>query len=143
MINQTNHSFFRWSELADMLTPKFGCGAVHIPGLGDLVHGGITWDLKYKRSNTAELQQADQTGRANNRVWRMIEPMIKKRINPSAVYFDKRVFVVSWCESEAEMLTLPSGQPRQRTIRALWPAEPQIILCMRVFDGRCFLLCEF
>ena len=143
MINQLNHFFFRWSELADMHTPKYCCAAVHITGLGDLVLGGITCDLIYKSSNTAELLQSDHTWGENTRVWRMIKPMIKKRDYPTAVYFDKRVFVVSLRESEAEMLTFPSGQPGQWTLLKHWPVEPQIIHSMRVFDGRCFLLCEF
>ena len=109
MIDRINH-FFRWSELADMLTPKFGCAAVHIPGLGDLVLGGSKHVFPFEILNTAELLQTDQAGGANTRVWRMIKPMIKKRFNPSAVYFDKRVIVVSRSESEAEMLTFLSGQ---------------------------------
>ena len=143
MINQTNHSFFRWSELADMLTPKFGCAAVHITGLGDLVLGGSTNVFPYEKLNTAELLQTDPTGGENARVWRMIEPMIKKRDYPNAVYYDKRVFVVSWYESEAEMLTFPSGQPGQWTLLKPWPVEPLKFHSLGVFDGRCFLLCEF
>ena len=143
MINQPNHPFFRWSVLADMLTPRCNCAAVHITGLGDLVLGGITCDLIYKSSNTAELLQSDHTWGENTRVWRMIKPMIKKRDYPSAVYFDKRVFVVSRCESEAEMLTFVLGQPGQWTLLKHWPMKPQMLHSMGVFDGRCFLLCEF
>ena len=68
MINQTNHFFFRRSELADMLTPKFDCAAVHITGLGDLVLGGSKHVLPFGNLNTVELLQTDKTGGENTRV---------------------------------------------------------------------------
>ena len=126
-----------------MSIPKYGCAAVHITGLGDLVLGGSTNVFPYEKLNTAELLQTDPTGGENARVWRMIEPMIKKRVNPSAVYFDKRVIVVNQHESQAEMLKFPSGQPGQWTLLKPWPVEPLKFHSMGVFDGRCFLLCEF
>ena len=117
-----------------MPTARWNSAAVHIPGCGDLVLGGIgiADDLP-----NAELLDIIQIGDIIDRRWREIEPMIEAWNCISAVYFDEAVYVVGRNESAVQMLSLVHNQPGQWTI--ISSVNPPLGWCpssMNVFNGR-------
>ena len=95
-----------------MPTARSGSGAVHIPGVGELVVGG--WGNSGGRLRTAELLRGVEVGDGEARVWREVVAMNKPVWKPSVVYLNGSVIVVS--QTCAEMLSLPGGYPGQWTL---------------------------
>lgn len=97
-----------------MPTGRQFSGSVHIPGVGDLVIGGSSSEMSLLK--TVELLKQNNLRTGNAHAWSTINPTIKPRFLPSAVYFEGRVFVASRDEAAVEMLLFHSGQPAQWTI---------------------------
>ena len=115
-----------------MPTARWGSGAVHIPGLGDLVLGGYA--VSGQRLHTAELLLSSP------QTWVKIDSMIRPRARPSAVFFEDCVFVVSIEEETVELLSIISGNPGQWSILTgcCVPDTPTVSICQ--FEGNIFLL---
>lgn len=127
----------RWMLLPNMPSGRHACGAVHIPALGDLVLGGV--DELWEISHAAELLQTEKVGNIYIQSWKKIDPMVKARRFPSAVYFDKSVFVTSRLDDDVEILSLPGGQPGQWSIVHICSKPIQRPLAMGVHNGRILL----
>ena len=129
-----------WSKLPDMPTARQACGAIHIPTLGELVLGG--W-VRGTKLSTAELLRAVNMGNAGVRTWEKIAPMNTPRYFPSAVYFNRSIFVVSIDDRSIEVLSLPNNYPEQWTLLSgcTTPSDRPFSMC--VFNGRILLAGEF
>ena len=123
-----------------MPTPRDGSTAVHIPGCGDLVLGGIETSGSLR---SAELMEETYVDGRRVHAWRQIDPMIKAKRHFSAVYFDRAVFVFTRGERTVEMLSLPNNQPGQWTlIFEKNPPSNCLYRSMCVFNGRILVACE-
>ena len=94
-----------------MPTARYASAAVDILGVGVLVVGGVGEPYGYL--NRAELLEKSDAG---IRSWKPLNPMIKARWWPSAVYFEGKVFVASQHEESIEMLSPPYNETSQWTI---------------------------
>ena len=126
---------FSWTQLPDMPTGRHASGAVYVPSLGALVIGG--YSEGYLR--TAELLQTELIDCESLWVWKSIDPMIKGRWEPSAIYFDGNVIVTSKWEDTVEILPISDGHLGQWTLlsRCNTPTNFSNSLC--VFNGRILL----
>ena len=118
-----------------MPTGRHSSGAVHIPAIGDLVIGGYSGD----HLRTVELLQAAGEVGDSNRVWKNISCTIKPRWEPSAVYFNENVIVVSMWDNTVEILSLAGGQIGQWTLlsECHTPSNRTSSIC--AYDGRIFI----
>ena len=123
-----------------MSIARYLSGSVHIPGIGDLVLGGRGVQ-KRKLCEAELLRSADETT-GNVKTWSAIDPMIKARIKPHAVYFNNSVIVVSWYDRTLERLSLPSGQIGQWTLISCSPTPPLITYSMCVYNGKILISSE-
>lgn len=125
--------------LSTMPTARHSSAAVHIPLFGDLILGGIA---KRNRLRTAELLNTLEMNNGRDGMWRNIIYMIKPRWNPSAVYFDNCIFVVSPEESTMEMLPIRGGQFGQWTLLRGCDTPNQWPSSMCVHNGHILLAGE-
>ncbi|VDO15018.1 unnamed protein product [Rodentolepis nana] len=98
-----------WRKLPPMPTPRYGTGAAHIPGLGDIVVGGTT---STGNCNEAEifLTTSSPLGLASS--WCEIAPMLHSRSYPAAEFFNGNVYVA---RGSMEMLSFFTEGPPQWT----------------------------
>ena len=130
--------YFRWTQLSDMPTPRRHAAAVHLPGIGVLVVGGL--GDSDEDSRTAELLVPYDVGGGT---WRAIVPMITARRFPSAIYSSHSVLVADgWSESTLEELSISTGQPEQWSVVTAHPSPRRWISSMCVFNGRIVLAGE-
>ncbi|VDO15917.1 unnamed protein product [Rodentolepis nana] len=98
-----------------MPTPRYGTGAAHIPGVGDIVVGGLTrttYNELIVSIGEIFLTASSPLGHAGS--WCEITPMLHARFRPSAEFFNGKVYVTDDSIS-VEMLTLFPEGPSQWT----------------------------
>ena len=81
-----------------------------VPSLGDFVLSGFS---KEKLTTDELLKTADMDSGGKVHVWIKIDPIIKFRVHPSAVFFNDSVFVISPNERSVGMLKILGGHPGQ------------------------------
>nr|CDS26777.2 hypothetical transcript [Hymenolepis microstoma] len=108
-----------WAELPQMPTPRYGTGAAHIPGVGDIVVGGLTKFGEDKRGvDNAEIFLTHSSPLGYSGSWREITPMLNPRKFPYAEFFNGKLYVAGDYEestSSVEMLSIFSERPLQWT----------------------------
>ncbi|KAM7542720.1 hypothetical protein Aperf_G00000008705 [Anoplocephala perfoliata] len=77
----------RWTSVGHMSIARFGSGAAHIPGVGELVIGG------YSRPNCDEALNVAELLSSVDGSWTTISPMLHSRGFPKATYFERSVIV--------------------------------------------------
>ena len=117
-----------------MPTARYACAAVDVPCVGVLVVGGEGRSDEYLK--TAEILESREAGVGR---WRAIEPMLKGRRWPSAVYFDGAVFVGSVKSGIVERLSLPFGHPGRWTLVSTHPSHYGGVVSMCVLNGQIVL----
>ena len=122
-----------------MITGRSSTGAVHIPEVGVLVVGGLKRDKSWEHLATTELLWNESHNGEIIRGWKQLFPMIKQRWDPSVVYFERRVFVVSKFESSVEMLPISSSHIGQWTVIHGCDTPRKSPSCMCVHNGRLLL----
>ncbi|VDO10672.1 unnamed protein product [Rodentolepis nana] len=132
-----------WRKLPSMPTPRYGTGAAHIPGVGDIVVGGWTDigdDTQPVDNAEIFLTTSSPLGHAGS--WCEITPMLHSRVYPKAEFFNGNVYVVGDYEESTscvEMLSLFSDGPPQWTevIDASFSSNSMIS-----FKGSLLFACE-
>ncbi|KAM7532473.1 hypothetical protein Aperf_G00000132704 [Anoplocephala perfoliata] len=77
-----------WALVGHTSIARFGSGAAHIPGVGELVVGG------YSRPDTIEALNVAEFLSSGDGRWKRIAPMLHSRGFPKATYFDQSIIVV-------------------------------------------------
>ena len=113
-----------------MPTARSSSAPVYIPSLGVLVLGG--YGSRWLRS--AELLQL--TDDENTRIWHHVCPMNSVKDAPLAAYFESNVFVIDTSVSNAEVLSIVSGEIGQWTTISLSIDRGPELLSMCVFNGQ-------
>ncbi|KAM7542630.1 hypothetical protein Aperf_G00000013002 [Anoplocephala perfoliata] len=122
-----------WTSVADMSVARYGSGAAHIPGLGELVVGGRSQPNVNEALNVAELFSS---GDGN---WRTIAPMLCSRGFPRATYFDQSVIVAGDLHNHfhtVERLTLTAGPTPQWSMLCTGFSLPTNLSSACVFRGK-------
>nr|CDS34244.2 kelch protein 18 [Hymenolepis microstoma] len=104
-----------WKKLPQMPTPRYATAAAHIPGVGEIVVGGIAKtedDSSVVDNAEIYLTNSSPLGYAGS--WCEIAPMLNKRSIPSAEFFNGKVYVTGGLAnstSSVEMLSIFTGGP--------------------------------
>ncbi|KAM7536853.1 hypothetical protein Aperf_G00000086670 [Anoplocephala perfoliata] len=101
-----------------MPTARYGTGAAHIPGLGELVVGGKP-HLHRNAMNTVELLQIDASTVGTGHKWVKFAPMLCARLAPKAEFFKGTVYVAGDLGTEtqtAEIFSMCDDQRGQWTL---------------------------
>ena len=127
-----------------MPTPRGDAAAVHLPGLGVLVVGGVRKGGNgLRRAELLPTPSAGGSGGSDGDNWRAIAPMIKTRSQPIAIHSGGRVLVADgYDENTLEELSLSAGQPGQWTLLSTRPSLERCVQSMCVFNGRILLAGE-
>nr|CDS29486.1 hypothetical protein HmN_000235200 [Hymenolepis microstoma] len=127
----------RWTPLPSMPTPRYGTGAVHVPIAGDLVLGGSDRrDDTGPYLRTAEIFLNRSLGEELNQTWQQINPMLKPRFCPAAIFFEDSVYVTRGANDSVEALSLGSSQ---WTLISECPTMNSSPYSMAILDGNLLL----
>ena len=121
-----------------MPTPRWASGAVHIPDLGCLVLGGC--GMSGRVLCTAELLRNGGVDEGRDQAWCTVDPMLKPKMKPSAIYWNNRVFVTNGYGME--VLSLTSNQLGQWTLISSCPETDSRSASFCIYNGRILLSCE-
>ncbi|VDN99730.1 unnamed protein product [Rodentolepis nana] len=105
-----------WRKLPPMPTPRYGTGAAHIPGVGDIVVGGYAVTGQCVNKAEIFLTTSSPLGHAGS--WCEIANMLHSRYCPAAEFFNGSVYVAGDRNnptSSVEMLSLFTEGPPQWT----------------------------
>ena len=126
--------------MASMPTPRYGCGAVHIPNVGELVLGGCDRCVDSAPNlRTAEILLDGEGENDSDRIWQQLTPMIKPRIWPAVAHTNGNVYVARDDENTVELLTLSTGQ---WSIITTYTDARTFIYSMEVYAGRILIASE-
>uniref|UniRef100_A0A158QJC7 BACK domain-containing protein n=1 Tax=Rodentolepis nana TaxID=102285 RepID=A0A158QJC7_RODNA len=136
-------AFNTWVELSPMPTPRYGTGAAHIPGVGDIVVGGCGKIRTLTQSvDKAEIFLTPSSPLGHAGSWCEIAPMLHSRAYPKAEFFNGNVYVAGDFEGSTfsvEMLSLFSNGPPQWTEVINASFRP---VSMISFNGSLLFACE-
>nr|CDS32601.1 hypothetical protein HmN_001003300 [Hymenolepis microstoma] len=109
----------RCIELPQMPTPRYGTGAAHIPGVGEIVVGGYTEiGGNAPGVDNAEILLANSSPLGHAGTWCEIAPMLNSVANPSAEFLNGKIYVAvdfRNSNSPVEILSIFSEGPTQCT----------------------------
>uniref|UniRef100_A0A0R3TAE3 Kelch repeat protein n=1 Tax=Rodentolepis nana TaxID=102285 RepID=A0A0R3TAE3_RODNA len=108
-----------WRKLPPMPTPRSSTGAAHIPGVGDIVVGGLVQIRNLSQKvDKAEIFLTTSSPLGHAGSWCEITPMLHSRTYPLAEFFNGNVYVAgdfNNSTSSVETLSLFSEGPPQWT----------------------------
>nr|CDS27127.1 kelch protein 18 [Hymenolepis microstoma] len=109
-----------WKKLPQMPTPRSSTGAAHIPGVGEIVVGGIkkTEDGEWVDVDNAEIYLTNSSPLGYAGSWCEIAPTLNSRCRPSAEFLNGKVYVagdLANSTSSVEMLSIFTEGPPQWT----------------------------
>ena len=68
--------FLRWTELPDIETGRLHRAAAYVPGLGDIVIGGL---FSFSSIRSSELLEMTEQNNTKVYFWKELDPMLKSK----------------------------------------------------------------